>query len=220
MSNVLDISFGNIVTATDVRNAVKDTIQHWSDTYLAFLARHDNQDPTTTGGLLPNFASYPDSLDTSRFPEEQLPACVLVVPGITTAPTKHGSGKITANFTVGIAVCVTGQDKSTTIKNAQLYTAAVRLILLQNRSLKGLGSTPFANGVVWMREDYTGNLVRSDDTRTMMAGLLEFVVNVDSVADVSQGPIAPIPNNEPPTGWATVGSPIITITADVIGTEL
>jgi len=208
------ISFGNYVTAKDVTDAVQATIQLWSETYLAEMARHDGQDPTTDGGLLPDFASYPDSLDLSRFPEEQLPACILVVPG-TTQIEKRGSGKVSALWKVGIGLAVTGQDKPTTIKLAQLYTTAVRMIILQNPSLGH-----FANGVTWNREEYTGNIIRADDTRTLAIGVLDFTVSVDGNVDVDQGPVEPIPNNEPPTGWATVETPSITIHGDAVGTEL
>ena len=209
------ISFGPVVTATDVRNAVQSTIELWIGTYLALMSRHDGQDPTTPDGVLPSFLSYPDALDVSRFAEDQIPACILVVPGITDTPKKKGDGTISANFEVGIGCAVTGQSRALTLKLAQLYTAAVRLIILQNRSLGD-----FATGVVWTREEYTSSVLRSDDLRTMAIGVLEFVVNVDNVADVSQGPLVPIPNNEMPTGWATIGSTDIILTGDVVGTEL
>jgi hypothetical protein len=215
MTLPLSISFGNYVTAKDVRDAVQSTIELWSTTYLAEMARHDGQDPTQPGGVLPDFASYPDSLDLSRFPEEQLPACILVVPGTIATPQKRGSGKISVVWKVGIGLAVTGQDKPTTIKLAQLYTTAVRMIILQNPSLGG-----FATGVTWMREEFTGNIIRADDARTLAIGVLDFSVTVDANVDVSQGPVEPIPNNEPPTGWATVETPSITITGDAVGTEL
>jgi hypothetical protein len=215
MTLPLSIAFGNYVTAKDVSDAVQSTIELWIHTYLAEMARHDGQDPTTSGGILPDFASYPDSLDLSRFPEEQLPACILVVPGIMEVPKKHGGGKISATWKVGIGCAVTGQDKPTTIKLAQLYTTAVRMIILQNPSLGH-----FATGVMWIREEFTGNIIRADDSRTLAIGVLDFNVTVDANVDVSQGPVEPIPNNEPPTGWATVESPSIAIIGDAVGTEL
>ena len=207
MSEDLSISFGGYITAAYVRNAVQNTIAYWSHTYLAEMARHDGQDPMTPGGMLPDFASYPDSLDLSKFPEEQLPACVLVVPGIKNVPEKTGRGALRATWIVGIGICVTGQNKSDTIKLAQLYTTAVRLLILQNRSLGN-----FATGVEWMREEFTGSLVHANDARTLAIGTLEFAVGTDSVADVSQGPLTPIPDNEPVTGWPTVLNPSVTIT--------
>jgi len=215
MTLPLAISFGDYITATDVSNAVQSTISYWSETYLAEMARHDGQDPTTELGFLPDFASYPDSLDLSRFPEEQLPACILVVPGVSLQPEKRGGGKISALWKVAIGVAVTGQDKPTTIKLAQLYTTAVRMIILQHPSLGG-----FATGVMWNREEFTGNIIRADDARTLAVGVLDFNVSVDGNVDVNQGPVEPIPNNEPPTGWTTVETPSITLTGNAVGTEL
>jgi hypothetical protein len=216
MTLPLSISFGHYVTAADVSKAVQATIELWSATYLAEMSRHDGQDPLTDpSAVFPDFASYPDSLDLSRFPEEQLPACILVVPGITETPRKAGGGKVSAVWKVGIGVAVTSQDKPTTIKLAQLYTSAVRMIILQNPSLGG-----FATGVTWLREEYTGNIIRADDTRTLAIGVLDFNVTVDANVDADQGPVVPILNNEPPTGWATVETPSITITGDAVGTEL
>ena len=206
------ISFGGYVTAADVRNAVQKTIEYWSDTYLAEMSRHDGQSPLTASGTFPSFASYPDALDMSRFPEEQLPACVLVVPGLTSAPQMRGTGKFTAEFTIGLGIAVTGPDKSRTIQLAQLYTTAVRMLILQNSSLGD-----FAMGVHWTREEFTGNIIHPDDARTIAMRILEFIVQVDDVVDVSQGPSIPIPNGETPTGWATIETPSISITSVPVG---
>jgi hypothetical protein len=209
------ISFGNVITGDDVLTAVQSTIDNWIGTYLALMARHVEQDPTTEGGVLPSFKSYPASLDISRFPEDQLPACIIVVPSITDAPEKKGNGSYIANFQVGIGVAVSAPTRARTLKLAQLYAAAVRLLIIQKRSLGG-----FAMGVTWTREEYTGNILRSDDMRTMAIGVLEFTVQVDNVANNSQGPEVPIPNNAEPTGWATIETTNILLDADVVGTEL
>jgi hypothetical protein len=96
-----------------------------------------------------------------------------------------------------------------------LYATAVRLIILQKSSLGN-----FATGVQWLREEYTGNILRSDDLRTMAIGVLEFTVSVDSVADESQGPVVAISDNEPVLGWDTVETPSITLTGDTTEQEL
>jgi hypothetical protein len=210
------ISFGVYVTGSDILVAVRETIQKWSYTYLAEMARHDGQNPALISGLFPDFASFPSSLDiSSRLDEQQMPACVIVVPGIPLKPYRHGNGKLDAGFDVGIGIAVTGQDVETTRKLAQLYGAAVRLLILQQGDLGGL-----ATGVAWNKESYTGTFVHPDDQRTLAIGELEFTFSVDNVADDSQGPTTPLAPSNPPTGWPVVEYPSMTVTGSEPGQEL
>jgi hypothetical protein len=209
MTTNLAVGFGRYVAAGDVRDALRATIEMWIHTYLAELARHEGRDPSQDDQVYPDFRSYPDSLDLSRFPEEQLPSCVLVVPGIPDQPQKTGQGELRGEWKVAIGICVTGQDKTSSLRIAQSYTTAVRMLLLQKQSLGG-----FATHTTLLREEFTGPLIHAQDSRTLGVGALEFLVGVDGLVDISQGPTTPIPDNSAPTGWSTVESPIITVNAN------
>lgn len=203
----LAIEFGPIIHAGQVSDAVQETIEYWISTYLAEMARRDPG--TEAGSTLPPFRSYPISLDTERFAEEQLPACVIVVPGIVGTPIKRGNGSFIAEWAVGLGIGVTGQSKARTARLAQLYTVAVRSILLQKHSLSGSGDVPFADGVTWDMEHYMA-VDRSQDARTMVIGMLQFHVMVSNAASGFGGPTVPL-NGEPPTGWPTVAETFFSV---------
>jgi hypothetical protein len=204
----LAIDFGPIIHAGMVSDAVHDTIDHWIETYLAEMARRDSD--TEAGSTLPPFRSYPISLDTERFAEEQLPACVIVVPGIVGTPVKRGNGSFIAEWQVGLGIGVTGQNKARTARLAQLYTVAVRSIILQKHSLSGGGDAPFADGVTWDIEHYMA-VDHTQDARTMVIGMLQFRVMVSNAASAYGGPTTPIHDGEPPTGWPTVAETFFSV---------
>jgi hypothetical protein len=208
------ISFGSYVTTNDVLVAVRTTIQTWSATYLAEMARHDQQNPSIEWEALPDFNSFPSSLDISEFVEEQLPTCIIVVPGVPSKPRKQGNGRYTADLDVAIGVAVSSQGTETTRKLASLYGAAVRQILLQKSSLGGI-----ASGVTWNKEQYTGNFIRPADQRTLAIGELEFTFTIDNFASALGGPLTPLSNGNPPTGWPVVEYPSMTVTASQPGQE-
>jgi hypothetical protein len=205
-------SLGPIIHAGMVRDAIRDTIAYWDRTYLDGLARLDGQDPMFAAGQFPEIRSFPDALDTSKFPEDQLPSCVVVVPGTAERPVKAGSGKMRAKWACALGVVVSGPSLERTIRLAQLYTAAIRTLLLQHPGLNVPGDPTFSSGIVWTEERYTDNLIRSEDLRTMAAGLMRFTVDTDSVVDVSQGPLTAVDDGTAPVGWQTVESPIVSVT--------
>lgn len=208
------ISFGDYVTTNDVLAAVRSTIQKWSATYLAEMARHDRQNPSLQFEALPDFASFPSALDISEFVEEQLPSCIIVVPGVPTKPRRQGNGLYTADLGVGIGVAVSGQDTERTRQLASLYGSAVRQILLQHSSLGGI-----ASGMVWTKEEYTGSFIRPTDQRTLAIGDLSFIFTIDNFANDSNGPLTPLSNDNPPSGWPVVEYPAMTITESQPGQE-
>jgi hypothetical protein len=213
---MLAVDFGPIVTAADVRNAVQSTISLWSRTYLDEMARRDGQstrssDQTPT---LPDFRSYPDAFEAVGFPEDQLPSCALIVPGLTRKPERKGRGAVTAPWSVGVGVVVSAPDRARTIRLAELYTAAVRTLLVQHPSLGG-----FASGVTWLGERFTPPGGPAGQ-RTFVAGVLQFEVTVDEVVDTGQGPTQPIDDGSTPVGWPTVATPQMGVSVYTVDEEI
>ena len=66
--------FGPIVTGADVEDAVERTLKEWMQTYLRRMERHISKPPN----WLPNPGSYIASSDWDHFPEEQVPAILLI----------------------------------------------------------------------------------------------------------------------------------------------
>lgn len=208
------ISFGDYVTTEDILVAVRTTIQTWSATYLAEMSRHSQQNPSIEWEQLQDFNSFPSALDISQFVEEQLPSCIIVVPGVSNKPRKQGNGLYTAELDVSIGVAVSSQDTESTRKLASLYGAAVRQILLQKSSLGGI-----ASGVTWNKEEYTGNFIRPNDQRSLAIGELDFTFTIDNFANDSNGPLTALAPETAPTGWPVVEYPAMTITEAQPGQE-
>jgi hypothetical protein len=75
-------------------------------------------------------------------------------------------------------------SRETTADLVELYTAAVRMAMLQHPSLDGL-----ALGTRWIDESY--DELEYDDSRTIAAGLVNFGVDIDAVVDAFGGPKTP-----------------------------
>lgn len=176
-----------IVTGKHVRLAVRDTIQRVERTYLDALATADGR----PAGALPSFRSYVSAFDTDKFEEDQIPACVIVAPGLIEEPVRRGSGEYEATWSLAAAAVVSGQDRENTFELVELYAAALRAILVNERSLGG-----FASGTEWLNERY--DELDFDDARTIAAGVVQFVVTVETVID-DLGPTSQALTVEAPT---------------------
>lgn len=187
------------VSATDVERAVEATIRRWLTTYLAEIERHTGRDPRA----LPVFRAYVQSVDTDRMSEDQLPACVVVCPGLIDRPQRRGDGFQDAGWAVGLAAVVSAKDRDSTIALAKDYIAALRMLVLQQRSMGG-----FAEEMEWIDERY--DELDTADSRTLVAGIIQFSLHVPKVVNVAAGPVVP-PDDPyaPPVAWTTVQAPSV-----------
>lgn len=175
--------FGAIVTGRDVENAVEATLTLWLPTYLAEMERRTGRDP----GSLPTIGYWTKA---NRFPAAdrlQLPAGVIVSPGISDRPEADGGGVLSAWWRAGIAVVVGTGEPETTDELAKLYGAAVRTLLLQRGSLGG-----FANDLDLVAESYDD--VPSDYLQVGAVVELQCDVLVHAITERFGGPAEPIPD--------------------------
>lgn len=186
-----DEVFGPLVIGTDVEQAALNTLQTWAPEYIPWVARKVGRDPST----LPLPRSWVTSVDTDRWPEEQLPSVMLVSTGLTDEPQRDGRGVYTAHFAIGLAVVVSARDRAETDELAKIYTAALRAILLQHQSLGGI-----ADAVEWVDERY--DVLPERNRRQLAAGQVVFRIQVPNVISgkngprvVRQDPIPPYPNS-------------------------
>lgn len=196
MSPVLPISiFGPIKTRRGLETRVMTTLHAWIETYLREVERQEE-----FGRELPNPRSYTRRTEFDKFPEDQLPAVIVVSPGFARPPRKEGDGLITGFYTLAVVVVASAPDPVTVRDNLDIYTAAVRAIMLQKRS-----HGQYADNVEYLNETYdTGP---EEQSRTLAASTLELVVEVSDIADWSGGPITnlpPDPDTQPGTEWPTV----------------
>lgn len=194
--------FGTIITGRQVRDATERTLRLWAPAYVAEIGRQDGR----PANALPVMRSYVSSVTfDGPMPEDQVPACVIVAPGILGEPVRHGDGTHEATWAVGIGVVVSGQDQENTADLANLYAAVVRTIMLQHPSLGG-----FATGLRWLDERY--DPLPTEDRRTFGAAIVQFAVVVPSVVDANGGPAEPPDDpTTDPGEWPSIQSVLVTV---------
>lgn len=200
--------FGPIVTGAHVEEAVIRLIRKWSGTYLAELERRNGLE----AGQLARLRSWQTAPTFDNWPEDQLPGCIVVSPGLDGEPIRRGDGNVTATFSIGLGFVVVAATQELSHRYAMLYIAAHRALILQKPSLEG-----FANGVRWVTESY--DELPFDDVRSLGAGMGVFNVEVRSVVNTSGGPQArdPLePDTDPWPDWPSVQR----VEVDVDGTKV
>lgn len=193
MSNL----FRNITSRPEVEKAAIDMLRLWMDTYLNEIERQNGIPPRK----LTRPRSYSQRNKFDIWPEDQLPAIVVISPGLAEKPRRLGDGSHTAKWAVAIACIVGAKDEEETRNLAGLYTAAIRALFLQRASLN-----QFAAGVEWLDERYDD--MPDDARRSVQSGTVILAVEVDDVVTANAGPVTP---DDPPTDptvdpgdWPTV----------------
>lgn len=179
MSNL----YGPIVSASDLEGAVIEQLRTWLPAYLREAERRTERD----AGQLPNIRTFATTNEFQKWPEDQLPACIVISPGTTEAPKMDGEGTYRSIWMVGLALVVSTRDRKSTNEVAKLYGAYARAALLQHQRLPGLDVL----GVDWNAERY--DRVRTEDTRTIAAANLIFNIEVRETVNERLGPAEPPP---------------------------
>jgi hypothetical protein len=200
--------FDSIKLVTDVEAAAVQTIRDWFPVYVRELElQHSVQQDAYP---LPH--SYITAERFDREDADQLPAVVIVSPGLNRPPRQEGDGTFRCFFSIAAGVFVAGKDRASTKNLVRVYTAVLRSILLQKQALGGI-----ADGTTWLDESYDDNF-RFSDTQTVGAGQVVFEIEVAGVVNRYGGPAvygspppAPDPGTQPGSDWGEVE----TVTADV-----
>jgi hypothetical protein len=190
--------FGRIVTAYDVEQWCLATLRKWSSTYLAELERKNGIDV----GDLARIRSWRTTPSFDKWPEDQLPAALLLSVGLSEPPLKEAGGVYRARWQMGLACVVSARTEALSRRNAMIYVAAHRALLTQKQSLDG---QPGARGVVWQDENYVD--LPYDDIRSLCSGQAIFTVEFDDVTTSEKGPVTPddpLPIGPPWPSWQQV----------------
>jgi hypothetical protein len=150
-----------------------------------------------------------------RYPEDQLPCCILVNNGIPEVPRKHndldGNSVFLAHWAIDLGVHVAAKGAKVraaprALTLARMYALAIRLCMIQKKD---------DDDVMGMTDPITerpnAELAVEDDRTTCLA-TTTFMVETDHWAEWGQGPIEPYmpPEGELPPGerpvWPTVQS--------------
>lgn len=172
---------GHVVVGHEIRDAVKDTIEKWIETYLAEIERREGMDPRS----LPLPADYVtvrnDRLD--KWPESQLPAVIIMSPGTSRRPSRKGD-VVSAVFAVNVAVIVSSSDQEETLITAERYAAALLLLFTEQASLGGFAQTTLWGGQRW-------DSLPPEDGRTLASTINVFEVVVGTAVELHGGPGEP-----------------------------
>ena len=168
--------YGPVVTGGDVRKAVRDTIVAWSDSYVDELARQ-------VGIALLPIRTY-GIFGGPSYPVDELPACVIVAPGLMGAPERRGDGSFDALWAVGVGIVVADVTADLAVARAEPYAAAIRALMVQQGGLGG-----FAEETTWTDEETVPIAYERD--RVVAAASLQFEVVVNNVVTRWAGPTVP-----------------------------
>lgn len=188
--------FDTISVGTNITTAVIDTIRKWMPTYLQEIELQLGR----VRGEIPPPRYYTTRNRFINYPEEQLPLCVVVSPGLTEAPTKDGDGSYNGWYGVGTGFVVSARDDVTADFLSKVYAAAGRAILLQHQDMGG-----GVAGTEWIDEIYDDDIA-DDDNRTLKASYVLFRVYVENIVNAYAGPLSPVPDpdTQPGSDWGTV----------------
>lgn len=189
--------FGHVIDRDEFEVHVMGFIELWMSTYLAEMERQKGIVP----GHLPRPRSYTQVNKFEKWTQEQLPAVIVVSPGITGKPAKTGDNVYRAKWTLGIGIVIAAATEMQNRKLIGTYTAAIRKLFLDKPSLGG-----FAMGTDWVGENFDD--MPDDSRRSIAHGSVLFVVEVDGVAVGRSGPrtadpppVDPLPD---PGDWPVV----------------
>ena len=173
---------GTIIDDGMVEDAVIATLQAWISFYLAEVEEQRG----LARGAYDRPRSYMVRNDLTKWPEESLPAIVVISPGLSDRAVKEGRGLYRVPWQIGIAAVVSAKDHASTRRMAYRYAAAIRALLVQHQSLDGaLGGV--VRGVTWL--DGRNNEMPAHDDRTVFASRQIFTVEVAEALQQNVGPL-------------------------------
>jgi hypothetical protein len=184
--------FGRIVHGGTVEQWCLDLTRTWFSTYLSIVER----DEGLVAGVTQRPRSFLVVTSLDKWPEDQLPAVLLVSTGLTESPVMHGEGQYTGRWAIDVTCICSAREEADARAIMHRYIAALELLFLQRPSLDGN-----ADGTVWLGATYV--TLPYEDTRTLASAQAQFAVQVDNAMSARGGPITPDAPLEPDTDpWA------------------
>lgn len=184
--------YGPLIDAGDVERAALDTIKIWLNSYL-----HETEDRK---GLDRGFLARPRSFarvnQLNDFEEGQLPAVLVIAPGLSEEPVPDGEGNYRAKWAVAVGTVVSARGSrggETARDLAQTYGATIRALMVQKGSLGG-----FATRTEWA--DERNDNLGVQNQRSIAVSREVFVVEVREVVNRRVGPAEPDPDTDSPHG--------------------
>ena len=192
----LPVELGPVITGADVEAGVYRCLRSWLPLYLRHVEELKGEPEDTLGPV----RGWHTAGELDKWPEDQLPAVIIVSPGLREEPDKDGSGFYRARWLVAVALLVSARTEARTRQLCHLYAAAIRSCVLQTLVLQ---DEPEA--VYWRDESYDD--LEPEAARSLSLAQLFFDVDVSDVAvdalGRGYGPIGPDPDPDYPP-WPDV----------------
>lgn len=187
--------FERIVSDDQVEDAVVATLRKWTPNWLAEV---EDQLGLDRGYYQrPQDSSYIVRDDFDKWPEEMLPAVVVVSLGPLDTPVKDGRWSFRQKWLMGILGVAGSTDQLSSRRAAYRLGAAIRGVLAGRQTLDGaLNGT--VRGVEW--QGGRNGEMPTDAERTAWAQRQAFSVEVGDVLTQGAGPPSdanPLPDTEP-----------------------
>lgn len=178
MSNL----FGDIFTPGILVQASANLLEKWFPLYLTELEDR----LSLRDGELKVPTNYAQRNTFSSLDGEELPKCVILVPGLSGPPQKSGGKIYRAPWRLGIGVAIAAPTEEEALFLSQVYGAAVRAIFVHHPSINGTVSN-----LIWTDESYD-DLPVGGTNQQFRAASVWFSVDVDNVVNKMQGPPDPV----------------------------
>jgi len=189
--------FGRNLSKKRVEMDVLDYLKEWLPSYIS----EQEQQEELGRGFYPEIVSWTrTNQDIEKFPEDSLPAVVVVSPGMAEEPKKDGRGIYRVKWTIILGIIFSGNDYESTMDGASDITAAARLCMLQGQTLnKSVGYGYRGVDLIAERFDDSPPLAGGMN-RTVGVGSLLFTVDSANVVSVNAGPTQehPFPDHDTP----------------------
>jgi hypothetical protein len=197
--------YGPMLTRSRIHRAVIAHVKLWIPHYLAEVQRQEGVRADGVTALGPTDLPLPKSWrptpgEVRKWPEDQLPAVIFGSPGLGSGGTrKDGEGAYSGAWIISLSAVVGGRDLDTTEWLAGMYTAALRLLMVQQPRVQGLD----VQGARWEDEGY--DPLPADAGRSLAAGTCTFTLELGGLANAAYGPAAP--TDDPTTYPQPPGDP-------------
>ncbi len=180
--------YGPLRHEGEIEDAVLATLQTWLPHYLERVAEYYDWDPIDEPYSWVVVSEY------DRFPDEALPAIIVMVPRTSEVPDNKGNGKWDADYALTVFAEVAAPDGASARRLSQLYGAAVLGSLMHNRKLaEGIAITEWLGG-------NNGTLEIDEASRRTRCGHEHFFkVRMRDVVDAMSGPATSTPPSPAPT---------------------
>jgi hypothetical protein len=185
-------TFGPLFSAHEIEDGARQVLQDWLPTYMGEVQRQH-------GVKLPPIKSWATVDSYDRWPEQALPALMIIAGGIGKGgePQEHGGGFYRATWALSVSVTVEHPKANDARKIARLYAAAIRGVLLQRRTLGVAGTVSD-----WLDEGY--GAIKTKDRRTRAAAENVFAVKVEEVVNWRMGPKTDEPPAQVPADYPEI----------------